>query len=60
MGPRVRVRASCEVGQWNPGWSWAEHTLAEHTLLWMPRVLPSLYSFLQLGILVITATMAAH
>lgn len=21
MGPRVRVKASCAVGQWNPGWS---------------------------------------
>lgn len=29
-------------------------------LLWMAGVPHSLYSFLQLGILVITATMAAH
>ena len=28
MGPRVRVRASCAVRQWNPGRSWAEYTLS--------------------------------
>lgn len=57
MGPRVRVRAGCAVGPWNPGRSRAEYTLPTS----LDGRSPALTLFLlAAGILVITATMGVH